>query len=100
MVKKHTALSPQEKLVRVSEKAMRKPLTKRQERELRELAAKPDSEIDFSDIPETVGTLYKPMKRPISIRLDADVLAWLKSMPGYQTRINKVLREAMKTGRL
>jgi uncharacterized protein (DUF4415 family) len=78
---------------------MRKPLTKKQQRELKELAAKPDSEIDFSDIPETIGTLYKPIKRPITIRIDADVLAWLKSKPGYQTRVNRLLRDAMNSGR-
>ena len=74
---------------------MRKPLTKKQRQEIEELAAKPDSEIDFSDIPETVGGLYKPVKRAISLRVDADVLAWLQSTPGYQTRINQMLREAM-----
>ncbi len=34
-----------------------------------------------------------PAKASISLRLDADVLAWFKSQgPGYQTRINAVLR--------
>jgi uncharacterized protein (DUF4415 family) len=74
---------------------MRKPLTKSQLREIEALIQKPDSEIDYSDIPEAVGDLYKPIKRPISLRLDADVLEWLKSKPGYQTRINQLLREAM-----
>jgi len=74
---------------------MRKPLTKKQRQEVETLLARPDSEIDFSDIPETVGTLYKPLKRAISLRVDADVLAWLRSNPGYQTRINRLLREAM-----
>ena len=75
---------------------MRKPLTKKQRQEVEALIAKPDSEIDFSDIPETVGTLSKPLKRAISLRLDADVLAWLQSAPGYQTRINQLLREVMR----
>ena len=74
---------------------MRKTLTRKQRQEVETLLAKPDSEIDFSDIPETVGTLYKPLKRAISLRVDADVLAWLRSAPGYQTRINRLLREAM-----
>ncbi len=95
MAKKHTALSQREKLVRVNVSAMRKPPTKKQQAEVNALIAKPDSEIDFSDIPETVGTLYKPIKRAISLRVDADVLAWLQSEPGYQTRINSLLREAM-----
>ncbi len=99
MAKKRTASSQGEELVQVSDSAMRKPLTKKQERELKDLAARPDSEIDFSDIPETVGTFYKPMKRPVTIRLDADVLAWLKSRPGYQTRVNQFLRDAMNSGR-
>lgn len=62
-----------------------------------------DEDIDTSDIPEitdwsraVVGKFYRPIKSPITIRLDADVLAWLKrSGPGYQTRINGLLRQAM-----
>ena len=94
MAKKFTP-SRREKLARMSANAMRKPLTKKQRQEVETLLARPDSEIDFSDIPETVGTLYKPLKRAISLRVDADVLAWLRSNPGYQTRINRLLREAM-----
>jgi uncharacterized protein (DUF4415 family) len=38
----------------------------------------------------------EPVKVPLSIKIDADVLAWFKARgKGYQTRINKVLREAM-----
>jgi uncharacterized protein (DUF4415 family) len=46
--------------------------------------------------------LYKPVKQAISMRLDADVVAWLKQAgPGYQTRANQILREKMlaKAGR-
>jgi uncharacterized protein (DUF4415 family) len=75
---------------------MRKPLTKKQRQEIETLAAKADSEIDFSGMPETVGSSYQPLKRAVSLRLDADVLAWLQSKPGYQTRINQMLREAMR----
>jgi len=40
--------------------------------------------------------LYKPIKKTVQIRLDADVLEWLKQTgPGYQTRANAILREAM-----
>lgn len=40
--------------------------------------------------------LYKPVKQAVSMRLDADVVAWLKeSGPGYQTRANRILREKM-----
>ena len=43
-----------------------------------------------------IGTLYKPIKRPVTLRLDADVLAWFKvDGRGYQTRINKALRKLM-----
>ena len=40
---------------------------------------------------------YKPTKKPVTLRLDADVLAWFKKRGrGYQTRINRVLRKAMQ----
>jgi uncharacterized protein (DUF4415 family) len=43
-----------------------------------------------------IGRLYKPIKRPVTLRLDADVLAWFKKPGrGYQTRINRVLRRVM-----
>jgi uncharacterized protein (DUF4415 family) len=65
-----------------------------------------DSEIDTIDIPPVsdwsravVGKFYRPIKKPLTIRLDADVLAWLKGAgSGYQTRINALLRSAMETG--
>jgi len=42
------------------------------------------------------GNLYKPVKQAVSMRLDADVVSWLKqSGPGYQTRANQILREKM-----
>jgi len=48
------------------------------------------------DWPEGVGTVFKPIKRPVTLRLDADVLAWFKARGrGYQTRINLALRQAM-----
>src|SRR5262245_50963730 len=43
-----------------------------------------------------VGTLYRPLKKPVTLRLDADVIAWFKAQgEGYQTRINKALRGLM-----
>lgn len=62
-----------------------------------------DADIDFSDIPEVVdwtgaevGKFYRPGKKPITIRLDEDVVDWLKSFgSGYQTRANQLLRHAM-----
>jgi uncharacterized protein (DUF4415 family) len=44
-----------------------------------------------------VGVLYRPIKKPVTLRLDADVIAWFKkSGRGYQTRINRALRKIMK----
>jgi uncharacterized protein (DUF4415 family) len=74
---------------------------------------RPDSEIDLSDIPEVTeeqwqhairGRFYRPVKKQITARVDADVLAWLKRQgKGYQSRINAILRremlEAMKRGK-
>jgi uncharacterized protein (DUF4415 family) len=45
---------------------------------------------------DEIGELYRPIKRPITLRLDADVLAWFKKQGrGYQTRINQALRKLM-----
>ena len=62
-----------------------------------------DSEIDFSDIPANLdwtnarrGVFYRPIKQSTTVRIDADVLHWLKAKGrGYQTRLNAILREAM-----
>jgi uncharacterized protein (DUF4415 family) len=43
------------------------------------------------------GQARRPIKRPATVRIDADILAWLKgSGPGYQTRINTLLRQALQ----
>ena len=48
------------------------------------------------DLLAGVGKWYKPIKKPVTLRLDADVLAWFKKRgPGYQTRINRALRKLM-----
>ena len=83
----------------------REPLTARQKREIKALAAMPESKIDTSDISELPpgawknavrGKWYRPIKQSVSIRLDADVLAWLKAKgSGYQTKVNGFLRERM-----
>jgi len=80
-------------------------LTSRQKRELAALAALPDDQIDTSDIPELPpgawknavrGRFYRPVKQAVSMRLDADVVAWLKKRgKGYQTRVNSILRQTM-----
>lgn len=80
-------------------------LTARQNRELAEIAAMADEQIDTSDIPELSpaswktavrGKFYRPVKQAVSMRLDADVVAWLKKAGrGYQTRANRILRQHM-----
>ena len=80
-------------------------LTDKQMAEIEALAKRPDNEIDFSDIPELDESFwqnavrnpyYKPVKKSTTVRIDADVMQWLKSQgKGYQTRMNKILSEAM-----
>lgn len=81
------------------------PLTDAQKAELEALKSLPDEEIDYSDIPPlgdefwktaVRNPFYKPIKTLTTVRLDSDVLMWLKSKgKGYQTRINAILRDAM-----
>jgi uncharacterized protein (DUF4415 family) len=64
-----------------------------------------DAEIDYSDIPPLgkefftkARAAWPPAKQQLTIRLDADVLKWLKAHgKGYQTRINRILRAAMES---
>ena len=79
-------------------------MSARERKELAALAKMPDSAIDTSDIPEVtgwskaqIGRFYRPIKQPVTIRLDADVVAWFKeTAPQYQTAVNKVLRDYMQ----
>lgn len=80
-------------------------LSAEKRKKLRKLAARPDREIDLTDIPEiqqippdaVIGRFYRPKKATVTIRLDIDVLTWLKSTgDGYQTRINGYLRRMMR----
>jgi uncharacterized protein (DUF4415 family) len=74
------------------------PLTARQKQEIATIAARPDEDIDYSDISaeDAALALYRPLKKQITTRLDADVLDWLKSKgSGYQGRINAILRREM-----
>ena len=78
-------------------------MTKKQGNEITALLALRERDIDLSDQDEVkdwsdgiVGKFYRPIKKPVTVRLDADVLAWLKAQgKGYQTRINILLRAAM-----
>ncbi|WP_441300104.1 BrnA antitoxin family protein [Bradyrhizobium sp.] len=85
-------------------KGASKRLTPKQRAELKSLASLRDNAIDTSDAPEFLdwsgakrGLFYRPVKQQLTLRLDADVLAWFKSHAtsdeGYQTRINRALRE-------
>jgi uncharacterized protein (DUF4415 family) len=64
-----------------------------------------DEDIDLSDIPEICdfsgfkrGIFYRPVKQPVTLRLDADILAWFKKKyPKYQTAINSALRQYVHT---
>ena len=80
-------------------------LSDEQKVRLEALAKRPDSEVDCSDIPEldenfwknaVQNPFYKPTKQVTTVRIDADVMLWLKAQgKGYQTRMNKILRDAM-----
>jgi uncharacterized protein (DUF4415 family) len=81
------------------------PLTKQQKAEIDALKSASETDIDYSDIPPLTddfwknavrNPFYRPTKSTTTVRLDTDVLLWLKSQgKGYQTRINAILREAM-----
>jgi len=72
--------------------------------EIRALGRMRDREIDTTDIPErldwskaVVGKFYRPPKKPLTMRLDADIIAWLKRQGwGYESRINGLLRREME----
>lgn len=94
-------------MVRYTRKELNENFSDKQDAEINRLLAQGtvgDDQLDLSDIPEITdwsnavrhGQLYRPVKKQTSVRLDADVLAWLKGQgKGYQTRMNKILREAM-----
>ncbi len=81
------------------------PLTDDERRQLERLATMRDEDIDFSDIPPVEFKnpirfrdrhLYRPVKQSTTVRIDADVLQWLRGKGrGYQTRLNAILRDAM-----
>jgi uncharacterized protein (DUF4415 family) len=79
--------------------------SKGRQRELNAIAAIADDQLDLSDIPELTeeqlrravrGRMYRPVKKPVTMRLDADIIEWLKQQgPGYQTKANALLRREM-----
>ena len=83
------------------------PLTDAQRAELVRLAAMADEDINTDDMPEVLdwsnavrGKFYRPVKKQVTVRLDADILDWFKSnqngVRGYQTAINAALRKVIK----
>ena len=75
--------------------------------QIRALEALPDDQIDTTDAPEIFdwadarrGVFYRPVKQQITLRLDADIIAWFKTRArngrGYQTDINGALREHLR----
>ncbi len=103
MAKKSSASSRPGKPVSVkAEDILGKPLTRRQRADLARLKNRPDSEIDFSDIPplteKQLAMAFQPNRQLIAVRLDREVLAWLRRFgPGYSTRINNILRFVMES---
>jgi uncharacterized protein (DUF4415 family) len=91
---------------------MQKPATSRKSQtDWKRVDALPDQKIDFSDAPELTPEMFaravvrrglKPLVRKLqlTIRIDSDVLKWYKRQgPGYQTRINALLRAYMQEHR-
>ncbi|MGB6726566.1 MAG: BrnA antitoxin family protein [Terracidiphilus sp.] len=84
-----------------------KPLTPKLRAELKALAAMPESEIDTTEMPPitdwshaVTGPFYRPIKRPLSLRVDADIVDWFQRQgQGYQTRMNLALREYVERRR-
>ena len=76
--------------------------------QVRALEALPDDQIDTTDAPEILdwsdarrGVFYRPVKQQITLRLDADIIAWFRAHArdgrGYQTAINAALREHVQS---
>jgi uncharacterized protein (DUF4415 family) len=81
-------------------------LTAAQKAELDALAAMPENQINTAELPEQTdwsgarrGVFFRPIKKQLTLRLDADVIDWFKTHTpngeGYQTSINSALREYM-----
>lgn len=77
------------------------------QKQIQALEKLPDDQIDTTDMPEILdwsdsrrGVYYRPVKQQITLRIDADIIAWFKSRAiggrGYQTDINGALREHVR----
>lgn len=75
--------------------------------ELSKLAELPEAQINTDDIPEVTdfshaqrGRFFRPIKKQVTLRLDADLLAWFQAQgKGYQTRLNAALRKFVEERR-
>ncbi len=74
--------------------------------ELKALANMKDEDIDYSDIPEITdftgwepNPFFKPVKAPVSAKLDKDVIAWLKMHGSVSKFLNQICREKMQEER-
>lgn len=84
------------------------PTTKRSRTDLKRLDAMRDEDIDLSEIPEVTPKMFArgilrrglkpvPRKEQLTLRVDRDVVNWYRKQgPGYQTRINLLLRAYME----
>lgn len=82
-------------------------MSKKVETDWKRIKTMSDEDIDFSDLPELDDSFFRdaewkpPVKKSVTIRLDADVLDWFRAQgPGYQTRINHLLRRYMKVNQV
>ncbi|MDE2474588.1 MAG: BrnA antitoxin family protein [Alphaproteobacteria bacterium] len=84
-----------------------RPLSRKQQSELKRVSRMADEDIDRADIPEVTdwsgarrGAFFRPVKEQLTLRIDADVLAWFRSRSahgrGYQTAINEALRQYVR----
>lgn len=88
-------------------RAISSRLTAKQRAELNALAALADDKIDTADIAEAKdwsdakrGLFYRPVKKQLTLRIDADVIDWFRTHAhkkhGYQTQMNQALRDHIK----
>ncbi len=81
-------------------------INKKMVEELKALANMKDEDIDYSDIPEITdftgwepNPFFKPVKAPVSAKLDKDVIAWLKMHGSVSKFLNQICREKMQEER-
>ena len=80
------------------------PAARKASARLREHMSRRGSEPSAEDLAENraltddeLRRMYRPVKMPVTVRLDADIIAWLRSRGGaYQTRMNQLLRQIME----